>query len=80
MTTIGLFASDFESSYDALQLVFQRRHRNGLTIGSNYVLAHTTWTQPTPNDIRIIEQFDADFDIRHKIVFSANYELPFGSR
>jgi hypothetical protein len=49
VTTIGLFASDFESSYDALQLVFQRRHRNGLTIGSNYVLAHSTWTQPTPS-------------------------------
>jgi hypothetical protein len=78
VTTIGLFASDFESSYNALQLVFQRRHRNGLTIGSNYVLAHTTWTQPTPNDVGIIERFDADFDIRHKIVFSANYELPFG--
>ena len=78
VTTIGLFASDFESSYDAMQLVFQRRHRNGLTIGSNYVLAHTTWTQPTPNDTSIIERFDADFDIRHKVVFSANYELPFG--
>jgi hypothetical protein len=78
VTTIGMFASDFESSYDALQLVFQRRHRNGLTIGSNYVLAHTTWTQPTPNDVSIIERFDADFDIRHKVVFSANYELPFG--
>src|SRR6185436_7193964 len=78
VTTIGLFASDFESSYDALQLVFQRRHRNGLTIGSNYVLAHTTWTQPTPNNVDIIERFDADFDVRHRFVFSANYEIPFG--
>jgi hypothetical protein len=78
VTTIGLFASDFESTYDALQLVFQRRHRNGLTIGSNYVLAHTQWTQPSPNDVSVIERFDADFDIRHKIVFTANYELPFG--
>ena len=78
VTTIGLFASDFESSYDAMQLVFQRRHRSGLTIGSNYVLAHTTWTQPTPNNTDILERFDADFDIRHKVVFSANYELPFG--
>ena len=78
VTTIGLFASDFASSYDAMQLVFQRRHRNGLTIGSNYVLAHTTWTQPTPNNTDIIERFDADFDIRHRVVFSANYEIPFG--
>jgi hypothetical protein len=78
VTTIGLFESDFESTYNAMQLVFQRRHRNGLTIGSNYVLAHTQWTQPTPNDVSIIERFDADFDIRHRFVFSANYELPFG--
>ena len=73
-----MFASDFESSYDAMQLVFQRRHRNGLTIGSNYVLAHTTWTQPSPNDVSVIERFDADFDVRHRFVFSANYEIPFG--
>jgi hypothetical protein len=78
VTTIGLFASDFESSYDAMQLVFQRRHRNGLTIGSNYVLAHTQWTQPSPNDVSVIERFDADFDIRHRFVFSANYEIPLG--
>jgi hypothetical protein len=78
VTTIGLFASDFESSYDALQLVFQRRHRNGLTIGSNYVLGHTVWTQPSPNDVNVIERFDADFDVRHRFVFSANYEIPFG--
>ena len=78
VTTIGLFASDFESSYDAMQLVFQRRHRSGLTIGSNYVLAHTQWTQPSPNDVNVIERFDADFDIRHRFVFSANYEIPFG--
>ncbi len=78
VTTIGLFASDFESTYDAMQIVFQRRHRNGLTISSNYVLAHTTWTQLSPNDVSAIERFDADFDIRHRFVFSANYELPFG--
>jgi len=78
VTTIGLFASDFESTYDAMQIVFQRRHRNGLTISSNYVLAHTTWTQLLPNDVSAIERFDADFDIRHRFVFSANYELPFG--
>jgi len=78
VTTIGLFASNFESTYDAMQIVFQRRHRNGLTISSNYVLAHTTWTQLSPNDVSAIERFDADFDIRHRFVFSANYELPFG--
>jgi Carboxypeptidase regulatory-like domain len=78
VTTIGMFASDFDATYDALQLVFQRRHLNGLTVSSNYTLAHTVWTSPTPNDVNVIERFDADFDVRHRIVFSANYELPFG--
>jgi len=78
VTTIGMFASDFESTYNAMQLVFQRRHTNGLTLSSNYVLAHTQWSQPAPNDVTVIERFDADFDIRHRFVFSANYELPFG--
>jgi hypothetical protein len=80
VTTIGMFESDFESTYNAMQLVFQRRHRNGLTLGSNYTLAHTMWTSPTPNDVNVIERFDADFDVRHKVVFSANYELPFGQQ
>jgi hypothetical protein len=78
VTTIGMFASDFQSRYNALQLVFQRRQRAGLTFSSNYTLAHTTWTAPTPNDVNVIEEFDADFDIRHRFVLSANYELPFG--
>ncbi|HMD35332.1 MAG TPA: carboxypeptidase regulatory-like domain-containing protein, partial [Vicinamibacterales bacterium] len=80
VTTIGMFESDFESTYNAMQLVFQRRHRSGLTLGSNYTLAHTMWTSPTPNDVNVIERFDADFDVRHKVVFSANYELPFGQQ
>ena len=80
VTTIGMFESDFESTYNAMQLVFQRRHRGGLTLASNYTLAHTMWTSPTPNDVNVIERFDADFDVRHKVVFSANYELPFGQQ
>jgi hypothetical protein len=78
VTTIGMFASDFDSTYNAMQLVFQRRTHNGLTVSSNYTLAHTVWTQPSPNDVNVIERFDADFDIRHKFVFSANYEFPWG--
>ena len=30
--------------------------------------------------MNVIERFDADFDVRHKVVFSANYELPFGQQ
>jgi hypothetical protein len=77
VTTVVMPVMNGNDLYDAMQLVFQRRHRNGLTLSSNYVLAHTTWTQPSPNDVTVIEHFDADFDIRHRFVFSANYELPF---
>lgn len=78
ISTIGMFESDFESFYNALQLVFQRRHRDGLSFSSNYTLAHNEWTQPLPWDVTKTERFDADNDVRHRITATANYELPFG--
>ena len=78
VTSIGLFSSTFESSYNAMQLVFQRRHRNGLTVSSNYTLAHNVDTQPSPWDVNLIERADAGNDIRHRFVLSLNYEIPFG--
>jgi carboxypeptidase family protein len=78
VTSIGVFRSAFEQDYNALQLVFQRRHRSGLTLGSNYTLAHNTQTSPSPWDVNVIERFDAGNDVRHRYVLTANYELPFG--
>lgn len=78
ISSIGMFESDFESFYNALQLVFQRRHRAGLSFSSNYTLAHNEWTQPLPWDVTKTERFDADNDVRHRVTFSGNYELPFG--
>lgn len=78
ISSIGMFESDFESFYDALQLVFQRRYRGGLSFSSNYTLAHNQWTQPLPWDVTKVERFDADNDVRHRVTVSANYELPFG--
>ncbi|HEX7798455.1 MAG TPA: hypothetical protein VF456_29025, partial [Vicinamibacterales bacterium] len=78
VTSIGVFRSGFEQDYNALQLVFQRRHRSGLTLGSNYTLAHNTQTSPSPWDVNVIERFDAGNDVRHRYVLTANYELPFG--
>ena len=78
VTTIGLFADDFESAHDALQLVFQRRYRDGFTFSTHYTMAQTEWTQLAPWDINVIERFNADFDVRHRWGVTANYELPFG--
>jgi hypothetical protein len=78
VSSIGMFESDFESFYNALQLVFQRRPRNGLAFSTNYTLAHNEWTQPLPWDVSRIERFDADNDVRHRVTAAVNYELPFG--
>jgi hypothetical protein len=78
ISSIGMFESDFESFYNALQLVFQRRYSAGLSFSSNYTLAHNEWTQPLPWDITKVERFDADNDVRHRVTAAVNYELPFG--
>lgn len=73
-----MFRSDFESFYNAMQLVFQRRYRDGLSFSSNYTIAHNEWTQPLPWDVSRVERFDADNDVRHRLAMTVNYELPFG--
>lgn len=78
LSAIALVKSGFESEYNALQLVFQRRYRAGLTFNTHYTLSHTTQTAPAPWDVNIIERFDWDIDVRHRWVMTANYELPWG--
>ena len=68
VTTIGMFASDFESTLRRAAAGVpappsQRPHvQHQLHAGAH------DWTQPTPKDVNIIERFDADFDVRHRIV------------
>jgi len=77
VTTIGMFASDFNSYYNALQVTFQRRARQGMTFNANYTLGHSEATSPTPNDPSVIERFDYDNDVRHRGVLTLNWEMPF---
>jgi hypothetical protein len=78
ITGITFLESAFNSYYNAMQLVFQRRYRGGFSVNSNYTLAHNQWTGAAPWDISRIERYDADNDIRHRFAVTANYELPFG--
>jgi hypothetical protein len=78
ISDINVQMTDYETIYDALQLVFQRRYSEGLSFNANYTLAHNQHTAPVPWDTNRAETFDADTDIRHRGVFMANYELPVG--
>ena len=77
VSAIPLVASDFEGTYNAMQVTFQRRQQSGLTLSSSYTLAHAVQTNASPWDVTVIERYDSDFDVRHRFVLSANYELPF---
>ncbi len=88
--SIGGYNSEGSSSYHALQLVFTRRTRAGLTVGANYTLAHglddilglsnevNDGYGAIPSQISTLEYGNSDVDIRNRGVVSANYELPFG--
>jgi hypothetical protein len=71
-----MIASDFEATYNALQAVFHRRQQRGLTVSSSYTLAHAVTTNLAPWNTAVVERYDSDFDVRHRLVISGNYELP----
>ena len=78
ITGITFLESAFNSYYNAMQVVFQRRYRDGFSVNSNYTLAHNECTAAAPWDVSRVERYDADNDIRHRFAVTVNYELPFG--
>jgi hypothetical protein len=94
LTQISLVRTGGASSYNALQLSFERRTKNGLTLSGNYVLAHGLDDAPTnsgtqgsgdgfgaiPSQASTLDYGNADLDLRNRIVFLANYDLPFGRK
>ena len=68
-----------KSTYNAAQFVFTRRSRAGLTMTTHYTWAHARFLTLAPWDMSILEWGDTiNFDVRHRWVLSANYELPWG--
>jgi hypothetical protein len=84
--------SEGVSSYHALEGIFERRTRKGLTLGANftwarglddaYALARTAGSGDgfgyVPTQIRQLDYGNADVDVRDRFAATANYELPFG--
>jgi hypothetical protein len=90
ITQIGGYNSRGSSNYNALQLSLNRRTSAGLTFNANYTLAHgldnvlnlsneiNDGYGTIPSQISSVDYGNSDVDIRNRLAFSANYELPFG--
>ncbi len=89
--SIGDYISEGSSTYHALQVSFQRRYHNGLTIFSNYTWSHAIddatvlsnegqegFGNADPFNIKGTETANSDLDLRHRFVLSGTYDLPFG--
>ena len=86
---IGEYFTSGTSSYHALQASFERRLQNGLTFNVNYTWAHGIddvtglsnengdGSDVLPNNLRL-DRGNSDLDLRHRIVATADYALPFG--
>jgi hypothetical protein len=91
----GITAKDSmgRASYNAMQLVAQRRLSQGLTFNANFTWAHALndvsdgQTGGNQNSNLSTNQFldyhhmdwgNSDTDVRRRLAFTANYELPFG--
>jgi hypothetical protein len=79
MANVNILSNFGKSTYNAAQFVFNRRYRGGLTMTSHYTWAHSRQYTPVPWDFSQFEWGDTQqFDVRHRFVLTAAYELPFG--
>jgi len=88
-STNGL-RSNAQSNYDSLQVRLEKRYSHGLQYQLSYTYAHSLdnassaslgsvnngdfQDQRNPN----LDYGNSDFDVRHRLVFSYIYDLPFG--
>jgi hypothetical protein len=89
-TTIGTFRSNTQSNYNSLQIRLEKRYSHGLQYEAAYTFAHALDNASSASlgsvnngdfrDQRFpnAEYGNADFDVRHRFVFSYVYDLPFG--
>lgn len=88
VSSIQLLTDDGSSNYNALQANFNRRYKNGLSLGANYTYARGLANVGGPGGNfggeNIVPQWlwydygNSNYDVRHRLSVQANYELPFG--
>ena len=87
---IPTFRSNAQSNYNALQVRLEKRYSHGLQYEAAYTWAHAL-DNASSADLGSVNNGDfrdqrdpnaeygnADFDVRHRFVFSYVYDLPFG--
>jgi Carboxypeptidase regulatory-like domain/TonB dependent receptor-like, beta-barrel len=89
-TSIATFRSDGFSNYHSLQARLEKQFSHGLQFQASYTFSHAlddassaSLGSANQGDFRLqtdprLEYGNADFDVRHRFVFSYIYELPFG--
>jgi hypothetical protein len=87
---IDTLRSNAQSNYDSLQVRLEKRYSHGLQFQASYTFAHALDNASSASlgsvnngdfqDQRYPNQNygNADFDVRHRFVFSYVYDLPFG--
>jgi hypothetical protein len=79
MANVNILENVGKATYDAAQFIFTRRYRAGLSMTSHYTLGHSRQGTLEPWNFQKLEWGDTQqFDVRHRFVFTANYELPWG--
>jgi hypothetical protein len=78
VSNINAGRSTDKSTYDAMQIVVQRRFSSGLSLNSHVRWSNAEGYGSVPWDPNIFEWTAAAQDVRHAFVFQANYALPFG--
>jgi outer membrane receptor protein involved in Fe transport len=80
VTTITYNYNGSSSNYDAMQLIWERRFANGLSVNANYTWAHgLTNVGSTDTYNPSLDYGNSDNDLRQRVATSVNYEIPFGS-
>ena len=88
VNSIQLLESNGSSSYNGMNVVYQRRYSAGLTVQANYTWSHAlsnvggiggacTTCAILPNNLRY-DWGTSDYSITNRVAIGVNYELPFG--
>ncbi len=79
LTNINMISNIGKKTYDAMQVLFQRRYAGGLNFSTHYTLANARQATLQPWDNSQLEWGNTPiYDVRHRWVAIVGYQLPWG--